>query len=74
MPTDSHIGPSMDIEPIAEIDDDVNMVPSTARRRGRPVGSKNKPLVPKIGECSNKFSALTDQEGISCSTPHSVSQ
>ena len=74
MPTDTHIGPSMDIESIVEIDDDVNMVPSTARRKGRPPGSKNKPFVPKIGECSNKFLALTDQEGMACSTPHFVSQ
>ena len=75
MPTDSHIRPSMDIEPIEEIDDDdVNMVPSTARRRGSPLGSKKKPFVPKIGECSNKFLALTDQEGMACSTPHFVSQ
>jgi hypothetical protein len=47
---------------------------STARRRGRPPGSKNKPLVAKQGETSNSFLALTEHEFLADSSLNTVIQ
>ena len=74
VPLISNNGQCMDVDSLAEIEDDVNTNSSATRRRGRPPGSKNKPFVPKPGVSSNKFLALADQESNACSSSNILSQ
>ena len=62
VPSCSQIGPSMNMDSFVEAEEELIYGVSTARRRGRPPGSKNKPLVAKQGETSNSFLALTEHE------------
>ena len=74
VPLKSNHGQCMDVDSLANTEDDVNTYSPTARRRGRPPGSNNKPSVPKPGDSLNNFLVLADQEGIACSTSNILSQ
>lgn len=73
-PLSPKFGPSMEIDSLMEAEDDSFNDPSTAKRRGRPPGSKNKAAVPKQGDNSNRFVALMEQECTAESPPNVVSQ
>ena len=74
LPPKSNNGQCMDVDSLVDFEDDVNTNSPTARRRGRPPGLKNKPSMRKPVESSNNFLALTNQEGIACSTSNIFSQ
>ena len=74
VPSCSQIGPSMNMDSFVEAEEELIYGVSTARRRGRPPGSKNKPLVAKQGETSNSFLALTEHEFLADSSLNTVIQ
>ncbi|GLJ49641.1 hypothetical protein SUGI_1053230 [Cryptomeria japonica] len=65
--------PSMEVDSQSENEDDPKSDTLASKRRGKPLGSKNKTSGKKTGDSSTKSLPSADEVGVVCPTPSNVS-